>query len=62
MIIEKLISFPSCSLAIFYTRGRAWQYSILLGNGNFLSPPKIYYTKEAAESVGRDAIRKVLGK
>ena len=62
MIIEKIITFPNGSLAIFYTRSRGWQYSILLSNGNVLSPPKIYYTKEAAESAGRDAIRKVLDK
>ena len=62
MIIEKIINFSGGSLAVFYTHTRAWQYSILLSNGNFLSPPKIYYTKEEAERMGRDAIRKVLDK
>ena len=62
MKIEKLINFPGCSLAVFHTHSRAWQYSILLANGNVLSPPKIYYTKEAAERMGRNAIEKVLDK
>ncbi len=62
MIIEKIINFPHGSLAVFYTSRRAWQYSILLSNGNYLSPPQIYYTKQAAERMGRNAIKKVLGK
>ena len=63
MIIEKIINFPHCSLAVFYTRGRAWQYSILFFDDlSFYSPTEIYYTKGTAERIGREAIRMNLGR
>ena len=61
MKIDKLINLNGCLLCIFYT-SRCWQYSILFSNGGILSPSEIYYTKDAAERVGREAIKKVLGR
>ena len=60
MIIEKIINFPNCSLAVFYSHRRAWQYSILLPHGRIISPSEIYKSPQAAERVGREAIKKVL--
>ncbi len=62
MIIERLINIDGCWLAVFFTRGSCWQYSILFPDFSFYSPPEIYYTKDAAERVGREAIKTSLGR
>ena len=62
MIIEKLINLEGCLLAVFYTRGSCWQYSILFADSSFYCPPEIYYTKDAAERVGREAIKTTLSR
>ena len=57
MIIEKLINIDGCLLAVFFTRGNSWQYSILFTDSSFYSPTESYYTKEAAERVAKEAIK-----
>lgn len=62
MIIEKLINLDDCLLAVFFTRGSCWQYSILFPDSSFYFAPEIYYTKDAAERVGIEAIKLNLGR
>ena len=62
MKVDKLINIEGYSLAVFYTNSSCWQYSILFPNGSFVSPTEIYYTAQAAERVGREALNKVLGR
>ncbi len=62
MIIEILVNIDDCLLSVFFTRGNSWQYSILFSDSSLYSPPEIYYTKEAAERVGRETIKLNLGR
>ena len=61
MKINKIIRIDGCLLCIFHT-SRCWQYSILFSNGGVSSPDEIYYAPEAAERVGRGAIKATLGR
>ena len=60
--LEKLINIEGYYLAVFYTKGSCWEYSILLPHGKIIAPTEIYYTSQAAERVGREVINKVLGR
>ncbi len=57
MIIEELININGCLLAVFFTRGSSWQYSILFSDLSFYSPSESYHTKDGAEKMGREAIK-----
>ena len=61
MKINKLVRINGCLLCVFHT-SRCWQYSILFSNGGILSPDEIYYTPQAAERLGREAIKLNLGR
>lgn len=62
MIIEKLIDIDGCLLALVFNNGIFWLYSIFFADFSFYCPPEIYYTKKAAERVGREAIKTTLGR
>ena len=56
MNIIKLISIGKFILAVFYTSSDCYQYSIIDEGGVVLEPEDIFYTSEAAEQEGREAI------
>ncbi len=59
MSIIKLISIGKFTLAVFYTSSDCYQYSIIDEYGVVLEPEDIFYTSEAAEQEGREAINAV---
>lgn len=62
MIIEILVNIDGCLLAVFFTRGSCWQYSILFSDLSYYCPSEKYYTKDAAEWVGRETIKLNMGR
>lgn len=59
MSIIKLISINQYILAVFYTSSDCYKYSIIDEYGVVLEPDEIFYTSEAAEREGREAINTV---
>ena len=59
MSIIKLISINQYTLAIFYTSADCYKYSIIDDYGTVYEPDDIFYTWEAAEREGREAIETV---
>ncbi len=59
MSIIKLISINQYNLAVYYTSADCYKYSIIDEYGTVLEPDSIFYTSEAAEREGREAINAV---
>ena len=59
MSIIKLISINQYTLAIYYTSADCYKYSIIDEYGTVYEPDDIFYTPEAAEQEGREAINAV---
>ncbi len=56
MKIIKILSIGKFILAVYYTKSDCYQYSIIDDYGTVLEPDDIFYTSEAAEREGREAI------
>ncbi len=56
MSIIKILSIGKFTLAVFYTSSDYYQYSIIDEYGVVLEPEDIFWTSEAAEQEGREAI------
>ena len=59
MSIIKIISINQYTLAIYYTSYDCYKYSIIDDYGTVYEPDDIFYTWEAAERKGREAINTV---
>ena len=59
MSIIKIISINQYTLAVYYTSADCYKYSIIDDYGIVLDPDEIFYTSEAAEREGREAINTV---
>ena len=59
MNIIKIIIINRYTLAIFYTSSDCYQYSIIDEDEVVYEPEDIFYTSEAAELEGREAINAV---
>ena len=56
MSIIKILSIGKFILAVFYTSSDCYQYSIIDEGGVVLEPDDIFWTPDAAEREGREAI------
>ncbi len=56
MSIIKLIGINKFTLAVYYTSSDCYQYSIIDDYGVVLEPDDIFFSSEAAEREGREAI------
>ncbi|WP_036489777.1 hypothetical protein [Myxosarcina sp. GI1] len=59
MSIIKLIGIKQYTLAVYYTLSDCYKYAIIDDYGTVYEPDEIYYTSEAAEREGREAINTV---
>ena len=59
MKIIKTISIEQYILTVYYTSSDCFQYSIIDDYGTVYEPDDIFYTPEAAEREGREAINTV---
>ena len=59
MSIIKLISINQYILAVYYTSADCYKYAIIDEYGTVLEPDDIFYSSEAAEQEGREAINTV---
>ena len=59
MSIIKLVTIDRYTLAVFYTSYDCYKYSIIDDYGIVYEPDDIFYTSEAAEREGREAINAV---
>ena len=59
MSIIKIIVIKKYTLAIYYTSSDCYKYAIIDSGGTVLDPDEIFYTSEAAEREGREAINTV---
>lgn len=59
MKIIKIISINKYTLTIYYTSANCFQYTIIDDYGTVYEPDDIFYTSEAAEREGREAINTV---
>ncbi|MBE9045549.1 hypothetical protein IQ255_14245 [Pleurocapsales cyanobacterium LEGE 10410] len=59
MSIITLIIINKYILAVYYTSAKCYKYSIIDDYGIIYEPDNIFYTSEAAEQEGRDAINTV---
>ena len=56
MNIIKILSIGKFILAVYYTKSDCYQYSIIDDYGTVLETDDIFYSSEAAEREGREAI------
>ncbi|NJO65146.1 MAG: hypothetical protein HC836_45670 [Richelia sp. RM2_1_2] len=47
-VIHAVLGINNCTLLVFYTNVRCWQYRIISSGGSVFGERKIYYTAEAA--------------
>ena len=59
MKIIKLIGINKYTLTVYYTSSDCFKYSIIDDYGTVYEPDDIFYTSEAAEREGREAINTV---
>jgi hypothetical protein len=59
MSIIKIISINQYTLAIYYTSADCYKYTIIDDYGTVYEPDDIFYTSDAAEGEGREAINTV---
>jgi hypothetical protein len=59
MSIIKIISINQYTLAIYYTSSDCYKYTIIDDYGTVYEPDDIFYTSDAAEREGREAINTV---
>jgi hypothetical protein len=59
MSIIKIISINQYTLAIYYTSADCYKYTIIDDYGTVYEPDDIFYTSDAAEREGREAINTV---
>jgi hypothetical protein len=59
MSIIKLVGINQYTLAIYYTSADCYKYTIIDDYGTVYEPDDIFYTSEAAEREGREAINTV---
>ena len=59
MSIIQVLSINQYTLAIYYTSADCYKYAIIDDYGIVLEPDDIFYTSEAAEREGREAINTV---
>lgn len=59
MSIIKIISINQYTLAVFYTSSDGYKYNIIDEYGVVYEQDEIFYTSEAAEREGREAINTV---
>ena len=59
MKIIKTISIEQYILTVYYTSAECYKYSIIDDYGIVYEPDDIFYTSEAAEREGREAINTV---
>ena len=56
MKLIKILSIGKFILAVYYTSSDCYQYSIIDDYGTVLEPDDIFWTPDAAEREGREAI------
>ncbi|NJO62393.1 MAG: hypothetical protein HC836_30460 [Richelia sp. RM2_1_2] len=54
--VHAVIGINNCTLLVFYTNARCWQFRVISCNGSVFGERKIYYTARAAEAAGREWI------
>ena len=59
MSIIKILNIGKFTLAVFYTSSEYYQYSIIDDYGTVFEPDDIFWSPEAAEWEGREAINLV---
>ena len=59
MNIIKILSIVKFALAVYYTKSDCYKYSIIDEGGVVLEADSIFYTSEAAEQEGREAMNTV---
>ena len=59
MSIIKLVTIDRYTLAVFYTSYDCYKYSIIDDYGTVYEPDDIFFTCEAAEREGREAVNTV---
>ena len=59
MKLIKILSIGKFTLAVYYTSSDCYQYSIIDEGGVVLEPDDIFWTPDAAEREGREAINTV---
>ena len=59
MSIIKVISINQYILTVYYTSADCYKYSIIDDYGTVYEPDDIFYTSEAAEREGREAVNTV---
>ena len=57
MSIIKIINIERYTLAVYYTSYDCYRYSIIDDYGTVYEPVHIFYTSEAAEREGREALK-----
>ena len=58
--LELMIAIEGCILAVYYSSSKCYQFAIIDGLGEILKLDEIFYTKEAAEKSGREAVKELL--
>ena len=59
MSIIKIIVIKKYTLAIYYTSAECYKYAIIDDYGTVYEPDDLFYSPEAAEREGREAINTV---
>ncbi|MEO0686748.1 MAG: hypothetical protein AAFY76_17330 [Cyanobacteria bacterium J06649_11] len=52
--INKVVGINNCTLIVFYTNARCWQFRVIGNDGSVYGEKTIYYTADAAEAAGRE--------
>lgn len=55
-VVHLVTSINNCTLIVFYTEARCWQFRVVSSGGSVFGEQKLYYTAEAAEKAGREWI------
>jgi hypothetical protein len=50
--IQSLSLINGCTLLVFYTPGKCWQFRVISPSGSVYGLEKIFYTPEAAKEAG----------
>ncbi|MEM6398669.1 MAG: hypothetical protein AAF349_04820 [Cyanobacteria bacterium P01_A01_bin.68] len=52
--INTVVGINNCTLIVFYTQSKCWQFRVISCDGSVFGERKIYYTADAAEAAGRE--------
>ena len=57
--IKEILVIKGCILAVYYSPGKCYQFSIVDERGEVIESSEIFYTSEAAKEKGKAVIRTV---